>query len=181
MGKREEILKRYQILCKYCDTLFLTVTAKYKPQINCCKGCCSCCEIDSVNALEMWSICRYIKSQQLSLSNNVESSCAMLKEGCCMIYPVRPLICRTHGLIVKSNEFSHLAIRTCNKNFTFNRNIDANLVLDASRITMNLVRLNYAFCLTIGRNELKMERFKLKSLLLTSDTQEFFDELMSYV
>lgn len=182
MKKTEEIFQNYKVLCSYCDNFFQTVMARYSSFINCHKGCSGCCQLESVNALEIYSILRFLKSQPL-LTNKTsgdQKSCVLLNDNYCMIYPVRPLICRTHGLLLKSNEFTQPAIHSCMKNFIDTKVIGNDYIFDSDRITSNLVRLNYVFCLIIGKNELSSERFPLKCLLshkLPVSLQNILDSL----
>ena len=167
MKKTEEIFQNYKVLCSYCDNFFKTVMAKHSSSINCHKGCSDCCELESVNALEIYSILRFLKSGPVLTDKNSgdQKCCALLNENYCMIYPARPLICRTHGLLLKSNEFTQPAIHSCMKNFIDTTVIENDYIFDSDRITSNLVKLNYAFCLDIGKSELSSERFPLKCLL----------------
>lgn len=167
MKKTEEIFQNYKVLCSYCDNFFQTVMTKYPSFVDCHKGCSDCCELDSVNALEIYSILRFLKSQPLltTKTSDNQKSCALLNENYCMIYPARPLICRTHGLLLKSHEFTQSAMHSRMRNFIDIADIENDYIFDSDRITSNLVKLNYAFCLTIGKSELSSERFPLKYLL----------------
>lgn len=82
--------------------------------LACRAGCAGCCQRDlTVASVEAESIRRWIAAHGLATASEGEafvsplaivddeaaSPCAMLDgAGRCRIYPVRPIICRTHGL-----------------------------------------------------------------------------------
>ena len=66
---------------------------------NCKKGCDECCMNFSILPIEFYSILQSIKDLKLMPNNNPDpESCPFLVNHSCIIYPFRPLICRTHGL-----------------------------------------------------------------------------------
>ncbi len=85
-------------------------------KIECKAGCSGCCHRDlTVFPVEAAAITAWIAEEQPDLSPSQaptvspralqvleldgDEPCAMLdRQGLCRIYPVRPLICRTHGL-----------------------------------------------------------------------------------
>jgi Fe-S-cluster containining protein len=92
------------------------VEQDHAEQLECAPGCSSCCHRQlTVFAIEAERIRRWLDSQRglapyeptdaaaaghpaLLLATD-EEACALLdRAGRCRIYPVRPVICRTHGL-----------------------------------------------------------------------------------
>lgn len=93
--------------------------------------------------------------------------CGLLREGCCQFYLNRPLICRTHGLPLVSVSLTEGEVDCCPMNHQALLGVselEANLVLDLDRLTENLMRLNLAFFLALGRPELAEARFSLAAL-----------------
>lgn len=165
------LLDRYHALCQYCDDLFQRTVQTYRTHIQCAKGCAECCLLETVVPLEASVIAAYLQSapaipEQCCLPDQQQDSyCVFLNHQVCLIYPVRPIICRTHGLPIRYPE--HEGIDICPLNFR-----DGNLsaledpfVLDADVITTNLLRLNLAFCLLTATSETAGERIALRSLL----------------
>jgi Fe-S-cluster containining protein len=96
--------------------------------------------------------------------NRTGRGCVLLCGRRCGVYAHRPLICRTHGLLIREEG---ALVRTCPKNVAGMdaAMIEAGLVFDSERITANLVRLNYAFCAAKGIPELAGRRIPLRDLL----------------
>lgn len=173
------LFDRYQTLCQYCDDMFQRTAQVYRTQIRCAKGCDDCCLLETVVPLEASVIAAYLSSQPeilelLCLPNQLNSSqCVFLKNRTCLIYPVRPIICRTHGLPIKYPESEGIDVCPLNfhdENLTV---IDPQFVLDAEVITTNLLRLNLAFCLLTTGADTAGERISLQSLLVSHHSKNF--------
>jgi len=87
------------------------------------------------------------------IDNDNADACPFLRRQSCTIYPARPIICRTHGLILRSSEFPlSKQAASCPYNFPSIRPDDfpQELTADVDIITKNLVNLNLAFCMANG-------------------------------
>jgi len=153
MDQLQTILNNYHKLCSYCDGVWAQVRQAYPNEIACREGCGTCCELQSVNHLEAHIIRSYIQS--LSGKKKLEDRstghiCPFLRDHSCTIYGTRPVICRTHGLILRSTDFpqAHQA-GSCPYNFPSHhpRDIEPELTIDIDNITKNLTNLNLAFCM----------------------------------
>ena len=98
----------YQTLRDKVDQQFDHIYNKYPNAFQCGKQCHACCQPDlSISQLEADGIKLYLHTQphlveqlkQLQQKNpHKNQRCEFLdKSGLCSIYPVRPLICRSHG------------------------------------------------------------------------------------
>ena len=94
-----------------------------------------------------------------------EKSCVFLVNNECAIYPVRPIICRTHGLPIMYPDRQN--IDACPLNFTDIEfeSIDPQYVFNSESITENLIRLNLAFSILTGQIEDAGKRIPLTWLL----------------
>ncbi|MCL2220499.1 MAG: YkgJ family cysteine cluster protein [Chitinispirillia bacterium] len=178
MDKLQTILANYKTLCDYCDGIWQRVRETYPREIACRKGCGTCCELQSVSRLEAYIITAYINGiddkKPLTGKGKRKRSghiCPFLRDKACVIYEVRPIICRTHGLILRSTDFpgAHHA-GSCPYNFPslHPRDIAPELTIDIDRVTKNLTNLNMAFCIINNidaKDELK-SRVPLKELAL---------------
>lgn len=168
----EDVLDNYQELCRFCDSTWMNIQERYPNELQCRKGCCGCCELESVSALETYIIRQYLDRQSVKTAESSSFStidkCPLLSHELCAIYAVRPLICRTHGLPIRSMNFTDGTIDCCPLNFPYGelQNIDRNGVLDVDMITDNLMRLNLAFCMLLGEKKLSSERFFLKNVVV---------------
>ena len=172
MDQLPTILANYQKLCGFYDSLWKRVRKAYPSEIACREGCGICCELQSVNQLEAHVIRSYIKNndhKKILGDKENTSACPFLYNQSCRIYAARPLICRTHGLILHSIEFTRTwHVATCPYNFPSHHpdDIPPELAIDADNATKNLTNLNLAFCMVGGidiRDE-KQSRVPLKEL-----------------
>jgi hypothetical protein len=164
MASIADILQKYCKLTDFCARFWSTVSDKYPMDIACHEGCGICCELQSVSIIEAFSIWQTISSKGLIAANPSGQSCVFLDNDKCSIYAARPVICRTHGLAIKSKEFVSDFSITCPYNFSGSESIPPDAILDVDLITQNLVRLNYAFCMQINKKQLASERIKLSDI-----------------
>lgn len=162
------LIQQYQTLCQYCDNVFAAIFAQFRSEMRCARGCAACCVLETVAPLEAFMIESYLQAtvdtgsaETTNQREYDESQCVFLHENMCIIYPVRPIICRTHGLPLLYKE--RQAIEVCPLNFT---NIDLTVLdpqflLDAEAIADNLMRLNLAFSMLTGTTERAGERVAL--------------------
>jgi Fe-S-cluster containining protein len=174
MNQLHAIIEKKQKLCGYCDLIWKRVRDAYPNEIACREGCGICCELQSVNRLEAYVIRSYVSGAVSASTGSAtllpaSTACPFLRddEQSCLIYEARPIICRTHGLIIHSDEFAqgHQSA-TCPYNFpSFHPNdFPPELTIDTDRVTKNLANLNLAFCMVSGVDVLNgaQERVSLK-------------------
>jgi uncharacterized protein len=171
MTHLQDILDRYSKLCDYCDVFWRDCFAQLpRQECACAEGCSTCCELSSVNFLEAYRIADYCANDPFVLDNcsatGKAGPCPFLTNDRCRIYPARPLICRTHGLLLKSDDFERSITASCPFNFTSldHDRIDEALALDIDRVTTGLAKLNIAFCMVYGAAAQANERIALRDL-----------------
>ncbi|MDR0306457.1 MAG: YkgJ family cysteine cluster protein [Chitinispirillales bacterium] len=166
----QTIQDSYHKLCDFCDQIWNRVHKSYSQEIACRKGCDICCELQSVNQLEAYIIRLYLQKKDSFFIKNQDteynSKCPFLREQVCLIYEARPLICRTHGLVLRSNEFVNSHASSCPYNFPSLRpdEFSAELTLDTDKITKNLMNLNLAFCMCKNIHDQAQNRVQLTDL-----------------
>lgn len=165
------LFAHYDRLCQYCDALFQQTYQAFPTEMQCQKGCAECCALETVVPLEAAVISVYLDSldpierNRVFSKNPVSTSCVFLSSTqICLIYPVRPLICRTHGLPIAYPDRTDLD--ACPLNFANIdlTQIDRQYVLDAENITTNLLRLNLAYALLRGDPDRSGERVPLRTI-----------------
>jgi uncharacterized protein len=168
MSKNQEIIDRYNNLRDYCDMFWKQVSSKFPTALACGSGCSTCCELQSVNFLEASVIARYCTDNDVApiRSPRPHGTCPFLADGRCRIYPVRPLICRTHGLLLKSKDFKDRIAVSCPFNFAAKDHaaVADRYALDVDTVTAGLAKLNAAFCLLHGDIKKASERIALVDL-----------------
>ena len=167
MQQIDQLIESYKTLTLYCDNLFNSCLQKYHSVILCKPGCSRCCELQSVCDLEAFIIELYIRENPGVTANTDPQAgyCTFLHENRCLIYPVRPVICRTHGLIIFSKENAENR-RSCCDNFLSCeiKIIERSLVADMDVIGGNLMRLNLAFYILLGEKDRGIERVPLHEI-----------------
>jgi uncharacterized protein len=167
----DAVIQQYQTLCRYCDDVFAATFARFQSEMRCARGCASCCVLETVAPLEAFIIESYLHNAPNVGANRSadqletdDSNCVFLRDNACAIYPVRPIICRTHGLPLLYEERQEIEV--CPLNFTEVdlAALDPQFFLDAEAITDNLMRLNLAFSILTGTTERAGERVALREL-----------------
>jgi uncharacterized protein len=175
MTGESAIIAQYAKLAEYCSAFWNWVANTLPGQFACRKGCSICCELPSVNYLEARLIADYCAERPETLAKRggarlppkeQDGSCPFITDGACRIYEVRPIICRTHGLLLRGKSFREPVTISCPYNF---REIDCGsvdtaLVLDIEKISDNLARLNAAYCLAHGDIKMTSQRIMLRDL-----------------
>jgi Fe-S-cluster containining protein len=175
MAAESEIIAQYGKLTDYCSAFWNRVAGALPGHIACRKGCSICCELTSVNYLEARLIADYCAERPETLvkkrcvrlpPKGQDGSCPFITDGACRIYEVRPLICRTHGLLLRGELFREPVTISCPYNFREIEcgSVDTALVLDIEKISDNLARLNAAYCLAHGDVKKTSERIVLWDL-----------------
>jgi uncharacterized protein len=130
----DQALSQYRELCQRLDAKFSEIQVLYPSDFACRKGCHSCCAPGlTVNRLEAEAIARFLganpelaqaarENEQTKPHGN--KRCAFLgKEGDCLIYQERPVVCRSHGAPIQmrpaeSGADENLRVRdVCSLNF----------------------------------------------------------------
>jgi Fe-S-cluster containining protein len=151
------VFDNYNTLLNKTDEKSKEITTRYADKIRCGKGCHSCCLHGlTVNGLERENIRRHLvstpglaeKAEVNAKANHHNGQrCSFLDaDGACLIYEARPIVCRSHGVPLKtalesdpavhiSSSTAHLSV--CPLNFT-----DLDLKDVGSHYFINLDTLN---------------------------------------
>lgn len=157
-----DVISRYDSICAFCDSFWNKAVIYNSGQIHCHIGCSDCCELETVSAIEAFKIIMHIGLNAHNYSSTDYRYCTFLENNKCRIYSCRPVICRTHGLLLKSGENS--CVQSCPCNFKDCKTSDHTCILDWESLTMNLMKINMAFCTLAGFPELASERILLSDI-----------------
>ncbi len=103
------VLRQYAALQQSAQRETARLFRLHAAQLSCRKGCSLCCDDISVLPIERYALARWLRSNRHYLNPSLSppregaNRCPFLHrrdESCC-IYPVRPLICRFHGLPIR--------------------------------------------------------------------------------
>lgn len=122
-------MSRYPELAAKVDAFFARVVARHGTDMACNTGCSHCCHVRlSITGVEARAIREEISTwsaeRRAALAANVAGAapnrCTALDDtGRCMIYPVRPIVCRSHGAPIRLRDGRSLpVVQACPDNFT---------------------------------------------------------------
>ncbi|HOC37670.1 MAG TPA: YkgJ family cysteine cluster protein [Thermodesulfobacteriota bacterium] len=177
---KKSLFENYQNLLIKIDAFSSSITQRYQQDLCCARGCSDCCQQElSLFPLEFFFLRHQIGSHpevrrartDFSSDLSAATACILLHKGSCLLYPYRPVICRTHGLPLLIRPDQGEFRDCCPKNF-FQRplqTIPAADVLDLERINTLLAVLNRAFAVQtgidpgqrIGLNQLFSDDFRI--------------------
>lgn len=135
------------------DRFFEQVLSRHRPRMQCAPGCVTCCHrMPSVFPVEAWIIARELRDDKdmvrllerlLKPIGNREHAdpCPLLERGRCAIYPLRPILCRSHGAPIKVPGRPHERFDVCPLNFSepgMRQLVTAEDVLDVERLNQIL-------------------------------------------
>lgn len=138
-------LELYRSLIERLDAHDKKLLEKYGSHITCSSGCSSCCILQSVFPVDAYVIYRAVKSGDIEISSlkfdETDGRCVFLDGGLCSVYPVRPVICRTHGYPVLVDG----SVDFCPENFRGLNSIESEYILDLEYLNRALASINILF------------------------------------
>jgi uncharacterized protein len=143
-------MSRYHEIAAKIDGFFARVTARHGGDMKCGSGCSDCCHVRlTVTSIEATSIrdevATWDATRRAALAANVPGDpgrCAALDaNGRCLIYAVRPFVCRSHGAPIRMTARSLPVIETCFRNFTATTP-DPDCVLDQTTLSAIVLAAN---------------------------------------
>jgi Fe-S-cluster containining protein len=172
-----EILFQYQNLIFKVDSVCHELEKLYREHLVCKPGCSQCCEVERT----VCSVEAYIAEQQLltlssqkirrlkKLHRHDDETCPMLLRNRCVIYPARPIICRTHGLPILYREAERAFVDYCRLNFTQleqDHEFEEKAILDMNPFNVELVQIDKKFSeYVLGETWRPDNRRSLKKIL----------------
>lgn len=167
-------IHEYRQLRSEVDETTAKLEKIHTEHMQCRKGCTRCCMNLSVWPVEFYSILDEMKAANWPRPQlNDDKKCGFLDEqGGCQIYPFRPIICRTHGLLLvywhEETDPPGWGVMFCEQNFTAVDEIEfgSDTTLNMDNINEKLVRINIAFLEANPDLNLKpTDRIELRQLL----------------
>lgn len=170
MATIDDVLSQYRVLRDYCDGFWRKVKERHSADLLCRKGCHECCRLEGVTALEAQVLISalHLEGAVINKQPALQAGfCPFLWVDECLVYKDRPLICRTHGLAISGQFLTGGVVDCCPANFSKKLlvSIDRDLILDIDMINDNLMRLNLAFCVLLGNQQLAGQRIRLSDII----------------
>jgi Fe-S-cluster containining protein len=149
-------LGNYHRLIAQVDHACRRIQEGYAGQIACEKGCAgNCCRIHlSVFPVEAISLAVALKKlpremvhhlRQKARHTKTFNPCPLVEEGACLMYASRLMICRTHGLPMRTEYSGKRFIGCCQKNFRKLDPIPDAAAIDLDSLNNNLATVNQLF------------------------------------
>ncbi|MGD9975903.1 MAG: YkgJ family cysteine cluster protein [Desulfatirhabdiaceae bacterium] len=165
-------LNNYHRLIERVDRHCQGIQNQYGELMDCRKGCSACCRHISVFPVEavamMDSIAKLPKAILACLDkyDGIRlTECPLLKDAECLIYPARPLICRTHGFPLLTVESDMPVISCCPQNFQNLSPIPSQAVIDLEPLNRMLVAINALFLKEWDKNPWPTPRVRLSDVI----------------
>jgi hypothetical protein len=122
-------VSRYPELAAKVDAFFTRVEARHGAEMKCNTGCSHCCHVRlSITGVEAAAIrdamATWPTERRAALAANLPVApgdrCAALDpNGRCLVYEVRPIVCRSHGAPIRLRDARSLpVVQSCPDNFT---------------------------------------------------------------
>lgn len=168
-------MESYQILLNQLDQVWNRIIKIFKKGITCYEGCSHCCTNLTVFPVEFYAIKERLSQKEINdIRFDPDARCGFLKKDLCQIYPLRPVICRTHGLpIIFLNDDSNepgYNLSFCERNFPDTPwdqlEFDDQNTLNIDQLNTTLFQLNQQFIQKHPElNHSETDRIPLKALL----------------
>jgi Fe-S-cluster containining protein len=150
-------MSRYPDLAAKVDAFFARVQARHGTEMKCNTGCHHCCfvrlsitrmEADAIRA----EVSGWTADRKQALAANVVAApahhCAALAPGGrCLIYAVRPIVCRSHGAPIRMRDERSLpVVQACSNNFTAHgpSAADPDCILDQTTLSTMVLAVDRA-------------------------------------
>ncbi len=139
---------RLEELTHKVDAFFARVALRHGDDMQCASGCSDCCRVRlTVTSVEAAAIRAHVTTwpaeQRRALAETgPDDRCAALDAaGRCRIYPVRPLVCRSHGVPIRMRRGGLPVVASCPRNFT-HTTPDPDCVLDQATLSAVLLAVD---------------------------------------
>jgi len=160
----EQALRPWRQVADHADLFFARVVAAHRAQMDCGPGCNDCCHptltVLPAEALAvLLALSRAAPGVLRALDEPSGERCCLLHPttGECAVYPLRPLICRTHGLPIRYADAlwgagePESAVSCCPLNFE--QGIPSEAVLNGSLLAAQLLVANSLVTGELGWSE----------------------------
>lgn len=177
----DEILYQYQNLIFKVDSHCEKLIARYREHLVCKPGCSQCCQVErTALPIEAYVIEQHLmtlsseKIRRLrKLYKDNDETCPMLLKNRCVIYPVRPIICRIVGLPILYREAARAFIDHCRLNFTqlpAGYQFDEEEVLNINPFQIELIEIDQRFAEYVTKDAWRPDnRRSMKNILFHLD------------
>jgi len=151
----DDLLANHTALVDRIDAHTARVAALYKGSIACQKGCDACCRFLSLFPVEALALSKAFErlapkdrervEAEIGNPSSPDEKCPLLISSICMLYPARPVICRTHGFPIYMEKDNEALVDFCPKNFTGQSSFPKQTLLSLDQLNATLTAVNAHF------------------------------------
>ncbi len=154
MDSTPPLLANYLALRDRIDELCRSIQREFAPHIACSAGCDRCCRhlsLFPVEAFTLAAAARRLPPDRVeallrqAAGAPPDAPCPLLKDGLCLQYDDRPIICRTHGLPLVFTEDGTQRVDCCPDNFQGVESLPGSAVIGLDRLNATLTAVNAVF------------------------------------
>jgi hypothetical protein len=150
VGHDTPLLANYHLLVSRIDELCRRITDRFAAAIRCAPGCSSCCRHLTLFPVEAAALEESLVESDTALDgldgdSRQADHCPLLRQEVCLAYPLRPVICRTHGLPLLTVIDGERRIDCCPENFRGVESLPGDAVIDLETLNRTLVAVNARF------------------------------------
>jgi len=145
-------LENYRLLVERVERFAAAVTSRHGGQLACRMGCDDCCTHFGVSAVEALALSIAVAQlpheegiglRRRAVNLQQGERCPLLDNGTCLLYPFRPIICRTQGLPLLIDDGGSRRIDHCPLNFQGVESLPGDAVLDLESLNQVLAAINH--------------------------------------
>lgn len=164
--------KNYQALVKRVDSHIAGIQKTFPDRIACKKGCDLCCKFLTLFPVEALSL-SYVFSRlpediKIKVAHKIEKekhACPLLIDRECVLYPARPIICRTHGYPIYMEKEGKRLVDFCPENFKGISSFPKETMLDIESLNTMLSVINRQFIESIETEPPLLDRIPISEAL----------------
>lgn len=171
----KEALTNYLALVAKVDELCSRIEGEFADRIACHSGCSGCCRHITLSWVEAVALalalqgCSPTEAAMIrgrANSAGMDGPCPLLADDRCALYESRPIICRTHGLPILTQQDGTGRVDFCPLNFIGVDSLPGSALLDLDRLNTLLDSINRLFIADAFDEPPTTERLSIAEALL---------------
>ncbi len=166
------LFANYQRLVKRVDSHIVTIKKAFPDEIACKKGCDGCCKFLTLFPVEALTLSNAFadltEDMKIRVARKIEKekeSCPLLIDRDCVLYPARPIICRTHGYPIYLEKDGDIRIDYCPENFKGITSFPKETMLDIEQLNTLLAMINRQLIESIETDPPFLERIPISEAI----------------
>jgi hypothetical protein len=170
MDQIKLLFKDYQTLVKRVDGHIAGTQKAFPDKIACKKGCDRCCRFLTLFPVEAfslsWAYVRLPENIKAKIGLNLEKyGCPLLIDRECVLYPFRPIICRTHGYPIYLEKKGQGLVDFCPDNFKGVSSFPKETLLHLDQLNTLLAAINLQFIGAIEKDPPLLDRIPISEAI----------------